>query len=89
MRFLRRFRQQGRAEPTGSGGRYKILVVARDGEALFWHKGGELHVVDEDVARSFVERFDTSLFEVTEEGSLLPPESGRTKPILRVDMIPI
>ena len=69
--------------------RFKILILVEDGEVLFWRKRGELHIVDEDVARSFVAGFRPEVFQVTSAGSLQPPEPGATRPILRVEMIPV
>ena len=68
--------------------RFKILVIATDGEVLFWRKQGKVHVVDEDVARSFVNGFKPELFQVAPDGTLQPPDPGATKEILRVEMVP-
>ena len=69
--------------------RYKIHITTEDGESLYWHKRGKLHIVDEDVARAFVANFKPELFQVTAEGSFQPPSPGVTRPIKRVDMEPV
>jgi len=66
--------------------RYKIRIIAEDGEVLYWHKRGEVHIVDEDVARIFVAHFKPELFQVAADGSLQPPKPGETKPIRTVEM---
>jgi hypothetical protein len=68
---------------------YKILVIAEDGETLYWWKRGAIHLVEEDVARHFVRGFQPKLFEVTADGGLQPPEAGVTKPIRRVEMVAV
>ncbi|MEM7235204.1 MAG: hypothetical protein AAF517_23700 [Planctomycetota bacterium] len=78
-----------RGQRLGTTQRYKILIVVDDGETLFWHKKNELHVVDEDVARIFVQSFKPELFQVTADGSLQPPEDGVTRPIVRVEMVAV
>jgi hypothetical protein len=90
----------GRAEATGavrvesagfprSARRYRIRITTVDGEVLYWHKRGEVHVVDEDVARVFVASFKPELFQVLPDGSLTSPAPGRTKPIRAVEMEPV
>ena len=71
-----------------SAGRYKIRITTEDGDTLYWNKRGGIHVVDEDVARIFVANFKTELFQVLPDGSLTPPDPGRTKQIVKVEMEP-
>ena len=80
-----------KGEPLGSQAapvRYKIRITTEDGDTLYWNKRGGIHVVDEDVARIFVANFKTELFQVLPDGSLTPPEPGRTKQIVKVEMEP-
>jgi hypothetical protein len=85
--------QKGEHLPSGTtnaGGaqRYKIRITTEDGGTLYWHKRGQLHVVDEDVARIFVANFKPELFQVLPDGHMTPPDPGKTLVITRVDMEP-
>jgi hypothetical protein len=71
-----------------TAGRYKIRITTEDGDTLYWNKRGSIHVVDEDVARIFVAHFKPELFQVLPDGSLTPPDPGRTKQIVKVEMEP-
>jgi len=68
--------------------RYKIRITTDDGESMYWHKRGRLHIVDEDVAKAFVANFKPELFQVTAEGSFQPPTPGVTRRVTRVEMEP-
>ncbi|MBI4600686.1 MAG: hypothetical protein HY721_01880 [Planctomycetes bacterium] len=70
----------------GAPRRYKIKITARDGRVLYWHKRGQLHTLEEDVARVFVQSFKPELFEVMPDGSMVsPPRPGESAPIERVE----
>lgn len=78
-------------EPLGSGAggedaRYRIRITTEDGETLYWHKRGKLHIVEEDVARVFVENFKPQLFQVRPDGSFSPPVPGETRVVRKVEM---
>ncbi|MCZ6793429.1 MAG: hypothetical protein O7J95_07430 [Planctomycetota bacterium] len=78
-----------RGEPLKAAqapGRYRIRIITEDGDVLYWHKRGQVHIVDEDVARIFCANFKPELFQAAADGSLQPPEPGRTRPIARVEM---
>ena len=75
-----------RSEHLGSSPRrYKIKITSQDGRTFYWHKRGQLHTVEEDVADIFVANFKPELFQVLPDGSLTPPEPGRTLPIKKVE----
>ena len=79
-----------RGERLGSAGeerRYKIRVTTEDGKVLYWHKGGQLHVIDEDVARIFVANFKPEIFEVRADGSFSSSVPGETARIRKVEMV--
>ena len=85
------FRKGEGLRVDGSGAaprRYKIRITTESGEVLYWHKRGQLHIVDEDVARIFVENFKTELFQALPDGHLTPPQPGKTRPIRSVAMEP-
>ena len=68
--------------------RYKIKILADDGRVFYWHKRGQLHLVDEDVATIFVANFKPAVFQVKVDGTLAPPLPGETLPIRSVQMEP-
>lgn len=70
------------------GLRYRIRIETVDGDELFWHKRGQIHLVDEDVARAFVENFKPDVFEVLPDGSFTPPQPGKTTRVARLTMEP-
>ena len=72
----------------GTSQRYKIKVTTQDGRVFYWHKRGELHTVEEDVANVFVANFKPELFQVREDGTLSPPSPGETFPIKSVEKEP-
>ncbi len=69
-------------------GRYKIKITTTDGRTFYWHKRGQLHTVEEDVARIFVANFKPALFQVNADGSLSPPVPGVTSSIAKVESEP-
>ena len=48
-----------------------------------------MHLIEEDVARAFVENFKPQVFEVRPDGSLTPPVPGETKRIVKLTMEPV
>jgi hypothetical protein len=80
-----------RGEPLGppEGKRYRIRITTEDGQVFYWHKRGQLHIVDEDVASVFVSHFNPQLFQVRPDGSLTPPAPGETFPIQSVTKEPV
>ena len=78
-----------RLRRSASRTRYKIRIITEDGDELFWHKRGQIHVVDEDVAKVFVANFKRELFQVLPDGSLQPPQPGKTKPIEKIEMVKV
>ncbi|HZN56475.1 MAG TPA: hypothetical protein VFD71_00265 [Planctomycetota bacterium] len=76
-------------EPLGATPRrYRIKITAEGGKTFFWHKRGQVHTVEEDVANVFVANFKPELFQVQPDGSLTPPEPGVTLPIIKVEKEP-
>ncbi len=86
--FQRGDRLRAGTTAAGTARRFKIRVTTVDGETLYWHKRGRLHIVDEDVARLFVENFKPELFQVLPDGHMTPPVPGKTAAIARVEMEP-
>jgi hypothetical protein len=80
------FRKGARLGPAGEP-RYKIKVTARDGRVFYWHKRGQLHTLEEDVANIFVASFKPDLFQVRQDGTLGPP-GPETLAIHRVEKEP-
>jgi hypothetical protein len=64
---------------------YRIRITTADGKTLYWHKRGRLHVVEEDVAHAFLQRFNPALFQVTAAGSFESPGPG-THRVAKLDM---
>lgn len=78
-----------KGEPLGSAPRrYKIKITAEDGRTFYWHKRGQIHTVEEDVATIFVANFKPGLFQVLPDGSLTSPQPGVTLPIRKVEQEP-
>jgi len=50
--------------------KYKILVTTADGQTLFWHKQGKIHLLDEDLAATWVEKFKPHLFDILPNGEM-------------------
>jgi len=71
------------------GRRYRIRITTEDGQVFYWHKRGQLHTVEEDVANVFVAHFNPQLFQVRADGSLTPPTPGETFPIRSVSKEPV
>ena len=67
-----------KGQPLGAGRRFKIRILTEDGRELYWHKQGQLHTVEEDVADIFLAKFNPNLFEVLPDGSLTSPRAGET-----------
>lgn len=82
MNFFRKL--FGRLRPGEA--RYRIKITTEDGDELYWQKRGGVHVVEEDVARIFVQRFKPQLFEVLPDGSFSSPVPGETKRVQKLEM---
>ncbi len=76
------------AATRGEPRRFKIRITTESGDVVYWHKRGELHTVEEDVARIFVANFKPELFQALPDGHLTPPEPGKTQAIVKVEMEP-
>jgi hypothetical protein len=77
-----------RGEPLEARRRFKIKITTEDGQVFWWHKRGQVHTLEEDVANTFVAHFNPQLFQVRPDGSLTPPAPGETLPIRRVEKEP-
>lgn len=73
-----------KGEGLGAPARYKIRIITEDGRALYWHKHGELHTVEEDVADILIAKFNPELFQVLPDGSMTAPRPGESLPIKRL-----
>lgn len=71
-------------QPLSTPVRFKIKIITEDGQILYWHKNGELHTVEEDVAEIFVAKFNRELFQVLPDGSMTSPRPGESLPIKTV-----
>jgi len=79
----------GKHQPLGGPGRrFRIKITTCDGQVFYWHKRGQLHTVEEDVADVFVRSFNPQLFQVRSDGSLTPPAPGETFAIQAVEKEP-
>ena len=65
-------------QPLSAPGRFKIKILTEDGQALYWHKNGKLHTVEEDVADILLAKFNRELFEVLPDGSMTSPRPGES-----------
>ncbi len=70
-----------KGHPLGARRRFKIQIIAEDGRTFYWHKHGELHTVEEDVADILLEKFKPELFQVLPDGSMTSPRPGESLPI--------
>ncbi|HEX5035775.1 MAG TPA: hypothetical protein VFX30_01270 [bacterium] len=61
---------------------YKILVTAADGRTLFWRKRGEVHLLPESLANTWVEKFKPHLFDILPSGEMVG--SGRDPAALKI-----
>ena len=77
--------RKGHRLGQGTSRRYKIKVTTLEGQVFYWHKRGQLHTLEEDVASIFVANFKPELFQVREDGTLSPPCPGETFPIKSVE----
>jgi hypothetical protein len=70
-----------KGQRLGAPGRFKIKIIAEDGQTFYWHKHGELHTVEEDVADILLAKFNPELFQVLPDGSMTSPRPGESLPI--------
>ena len=76
--------------PLGAPRRYKIKITTESGQTLYWHKRGQLHTLEEDVAAIFVSSFKPDLFQVLPDGSMVsPPRPGESMAIRGVEKEPV
>lgn len=61
---------------------YKILVTATDGRTFFWHKQGQMHLLPEDLAGMWVEKFKPHLFDILPSGEMVG--AGRDPKALKI-----
>ena len=66
-----------KGQRLGAPGRFKILIITEDGQTFYWHKHGELHTVEEDVADILLAKFKPELFQVLPDGSMTPSQSAQ------------
>ena len=69
------------------GKRYKIKITTTEGLVVYWVKRGQVHTLDEDLAKRWVSNGKPAFFQVTRDGSLTPPAPEvETFPIAQVEM---
>jgi hypothetical protein len=81
VRFLSRLFRRSQ-----ESARYRIKITTEDGTVVYWHKNDQVHVVEEDVATIFVQRFKPQLFEVLPNGSFSSPIAGTTMRVRKLEM---
>ena len=67
-----------KGQRLGAPGRFKIQIITEDGQTFYWHKRGELHTVEEDVADILLAKFNPELFQVLPDGSMTSPRPGES-----------
>lgn len=67
-----------KGQRLGAPGRFKIQIITEDGQTFYWHKHGELHTVEEDVADILLAKFKPELFQVLPDGSMTSPRQGES-----------
>ena len=82
------FRRGQPLSPAKPPERFKIKITTENGQVFYWHKRGQLHTVEEDVADAFVAHFKPELFQVRPNGTLTSPVPGETMPIQKVEKEP-
>ena len=70
-----------KGQRLGAPGRFKIQIITEDGQTFYWHKRGELHTVEEDVADILLAKFKPELFQVLPDGRMTSPRPGESLPI--------
>ena len=48
--------------------RYKIKITTTEGLVVYWVKRGQVHTLDEDLAKIWVANFKPAIFQVTRDG---------------------
>ena len=61
---------------------YKILVTTTDGQAFFWHKQGQVHILPEELAETWVQKFKPHLFDILPSGEMVG--AGRDSAALKI-----
>ena len=70
-----------------AGKRYKIKITTTEGLVVYWVKRGQVHTLDEDLAKMWVANFKPAIFQVTRDGALTSPTPDvETFPIAQVEM---
>jgi hypothetical protein len=68
---------------------YKIIVTAADGRTFFWRKRGEVQLLPESLAVTWVEKFKPHLFDILPTGEMagagLEPKALK---IAKVEKVP-
>jgi hypothetical protein len=64
---------------------FKILVTTADGQNLFWHKQGKVHLLTESLAVTWVEKFKPHLFDVLPSGEMVGV--GRDPSALKISKV--
>ncbi len=55
---------------------YKIKITAANGQTCFWHKGGKVHLLPEELVETWVTKFKPDLFEITPSGEMVGAGRG-------------
>lgn len=61
---------------------YKILVTTTDGRTFFWHKQGQVNILPEGLAGTWVEKFKPHLFDILPSGEMVG--AGRDSKALKI-----
>jgi len=49
-----------------------VRITTTDGQELYWHKGGQRHVLSPDLGPRWVQHFQPVLFQVLPDGNFVP-----------------
>ena len=74
---------------TNASQRFRIKVTTADGRELYWHKQGQIHTVEEDVADTFIARLNRDAFEILPDGHMTPPVAGESLRIAGLEKEPV
>ncbi len=69
-----------------SPARTRIAIIAVDGRRRLWHRGGAVHSLPSELGPTWVANFKPALFQVLEDGSLVPRGSAGGIDIASVEL---
>lgn len=68
---------------------YKIRVHTADGQQIWWKKQGQVALLPEELADTWVSKFRTDIWEITPEGEMSGVgRAANSLKILKVEKVP-